>query len=159
MATPEAIRDRCIALIKALTPAADTGVRFDPYRNEGDGDFQGWAEANPASCLRRFQVRTSGASWVPEVSNMDTEEHRLTLTVLVAYPHSHRWGTDNALDRDDVMDQDAFAIDELIGMLGGANFTGSHDCCWLEGAVPEIVRGSAVDFVSLSYTYNYSRTR
>lgn len=158
--TPESIRDRIIAVIEALTPTTEPTLKFRAYRNEGGADFQGWAEANPAAAHRRFQARHTGASVVPEVSNTDVEEHQLTVRVLVAYRQDHRWGTGGALDRDDVLDQDAFQIDEAIGMLGKANFTSPHaDATWIEGGVIEHVRGVACDFVQLELTYVYQRTR
>jgi hypothetical protein len=158
--TPEAIRDRALTVIEGLTPASDSGVKFRRYRNEGGADFQDWAESHPSGAQRRVQVRTSGASHVPEVSNTDMEEHRLTMTVLVAYPHTHRWGSANGLDRDDVMDQDAFQIDEAIGMLGRANFSSPYpDACWLEGGVTERVRGTSCDFIELQLVYLYQRSR
>lgn len=158
--TPEPIRDRIIAVIAALTPTSDSSVPFRAYRNEGGADFQGWAEANTTAALRRFQVRLTGSSTVPEVSNTDYEEHTLIASILIAYPQFHRWGAANALDRDDVMDQDAFQVDKAVGMLGGANFTSPHaDACWQDGAVMEHVRGQACDFVQFQMTYTYKRTR
>lgn len=159
--TPSAIRDRAITVIEGLTPTSDAGVKFRAYRNEGEGDFRAWAEANPAGCLRRFQVRTTGATETPPVSNFDHEEHQVTLEVTLAYPQSHRFGPDNALDRDDVMDDDAFAVDKAIGMQGGANFTPatSADACWIGGSPREVERGDGVDFVVLVFLYIYKRTR
>lgn len=158
--TPEAIRDRAITVIEALTPAADTSIKFRAFRNEHGADFQAWAEANPTSAQRRFQVRTTGGSVVPEVSNTSIEEHQVTLRVLVSYPHSHRWGRGAGLDRDDVMDQDTFQIDEAIGMLGKANFSSPYaNATWIEGAPREVIRGASCDFVELELVYIYQRTR
>lgn len=158
--TPEAIRDRALTVIESLTPASDSGVKFIRYRNEGGADFRAWAEANPAACRRRVQVRTAGRSIVPEVSNADVEEHRCTLTVLVAYPQTGRDGANQALDRDDTMDADAFQIDEAIGMLGKVNFTSPYaDATWIEGGVDDREEGNGVDFLVLTLTYIYKRTR
>lgn len=158
--TPAAIRDRAITVIEALTPGSDTGVKFRRYRNEGGADFQDWCETNPAGSRRRFQVRTTGGSVVPAVSNQDVEEHEVTLTVLVAYPQTGRDGGDQALDRDDTLDADAFQIDEAIGMLGKANFTSPYaDATWISGGVSDRIVGAAVDFLELRLTYIYKRTR
>lgn len=159
--TPAAIRDRAITVIEALTPGSLSNDKFRRYRNEGDGDFRAWAEANPSGCLRRFQVRTTGATETPPVSNFDHEEHQVTLGVTVAYPQTARFGADQALDRDDVIDQDAFQIDKAIGMQGGANFTPatSADACWISGSPAEIERGETVDFLVLVFVYIYKRAR
>ena len=158
--TPSAIRDRAITVVAALTPASDSGVGFRAYRNEGGADFQAWAEANPASCRRRFQIRTTGGTSTPLVSNTDEEEHQVTLTVLVAYPTTGRDGAAQALDRDDVMDADEFQIDVALGMLGRANFSGSYpDACWIEGAPMDRIDGASVTFIELRYTYIYRRVR
>lgn len=158
--TPEAIRDRAIAVIESLVPTTDRSLGFRSYRNEGGADFQAWAEAHPASAARRFQVRADGATETPPVSNTDVEEHRCTLRILVAYPQSHRWGTGAALDRDDVLDQDAFSIDKALGMLGAANFTSPHpDATWIEGSPVSRIVGGACDFVELTLTYLYWRER
>lgn len=159
--TPAAIRDRAITVIEALTPGTLSADRFRKYRNEGDGDFRAWTETNPAGCLRRVQVRTTGATETPPVSNFDFEEHQVTLTVTVAYPQTARFGADQSLDRDDVIDQDAFQIDKAIGMQGGANFTPATnaDACWIAGSPREIERGDGVDFLVLVFVYIYKRTR
>lgn len=160
--TPAAIRDRAITVIEALTPGSDSAVRFRAYRNEGGADFQEWAEANPAGCRRRFQVRTSGGTLTPPVSDTLVEEHQVTLTILVAYPQTSRDGRDAALDRDDTLDVDAFQIDKALGMLGGANFTGSYpNALWREdgsGIQPRIV-GTGVDFSEILLVFRYYRSR
>ena len=159
--TPAAIRDRALTVIEALVPGSLSADRFRRYRNEDDGDFRAWAESNPAGCLRRVQVRTTGATETPPVSNFDHEEHQVTLEVTVAYPQTHRYGEDAALDRDDVIDQDAFQIDKAIGMQGGANFTPatSADACWIGGSPRDIERGEGVDFLVLVMVFIYKRTR
>ena len=158
--TPSAIRDRALTVIEALTPTSDSALKFKRYRNEGGADFQSWAEEHPAACRRRFQVRTTGGSVVPEVSSQDVEEHRVTLLALIAYPQTNRDGTAGALDRDDTLDEDAFQIDKAIGMLGKANFTDPYaDATWIEGGVSDRIEGAAVDFVELQLTYIYKRTR
>lgn len=158
--TPSAIRDRAIAVIEALTATSDPGVKFRAYRNEGTADFQDWAEKNPAACRRRFQVRTTGGTFTPPISNTDEEEHQVTLSVLVAYPQTGRDGIKQALDRDDTLDEDAFQIDAAIGMLGRANFSTPYpDACWIEGTPIARIVGVAVDFVEFVLTYIYRRTR
>lgn len=160
--TPAAIRDRAITVIEALTPSTDSSVKFRKYRNEGGADFQEWAETNPASCRRRFQVRTEGGTVTPAVSDTLVEEHQVTLVVLVAYPQTGRDGADQALDRDDTLDLDAFQIDKALGMLGGANFTGAYpNALWRQegsGISPRII-GAAVDFAELRLVYRYFRSR
>lgn len=157
--TPAAIRDRAITVIEALVPSTD--VRFRAYRNEGGADFQQWCEDNPASCRRRFQVRTEGGTLTPPVSDTLVEEHQVTLVILVAYPQTNRDGRDAALDRDDTLDVDAFQIDKAIGMLGKANFTPPTyaDATWIEGSPADRIVGDAADFLELRLTYIYKRSR
>lgn len=158
--TPEAIRDRAITVITALTPASGSDVKFVAYRNEGGADFRAWAEQNPDACRRRFQVRSRGGTETPPVSNTVIDEHQVTLTVLVAYPQTGRDGAGQALDRDDTLDADAFQIDKAIGMLGAANFTPSTaDACWISGSPADREEGDGVDFLVLELTYLYWRTR
>lgn len=160
--TPAAIRDRAITVIETLTPGSDTGVRFVAFRNEGAAAFQDWCEANPAGCRRRFQVRTEGGSANPGISDTVTTEQYVTLTVLVAYPQTHRDGRDAALDRDDTLDVDIFQIDEAIGLLGGANFSGAHpDAHWMQESpgIQNRITGSGVDFGQAIYVYRYIRAR
>lgn len=158
--TPEAIRDRMIAVIEALTPVSDSGVRFRAYRNEGGANFQAWAEANPAGARRRFQVRTAGSTSTPPVSNTDVEEHQVEVTITVAYPQTGRDGRGQALDRDDTADADAFQIDRACGMLGKASFTSPHaDATWIEGVPRDRIVGDACDFIEIVYVMIYKRAR
>lgn len=158
--TPSAIRDRAIAVIEALTPSTDSAVKFRKYRNEGGADFQEWCEANSAACRRRFQVRTEGGTSTPPVSDTLVEEHQVMLTVHVAYPQTGRDGRDQALDRDDTLDADAFQIDKAIGMLGKANFTSPYaDATWIEGSPADRIVGNGVDFLELRLVYIYKRSR
>lgn len=163
--TPDLIRDRIIAVITALTPHTVAGDRFRPYRNEGGGDFQAWAEANAVGCRRRFQVRRYGVSEPPDVSNEDFEERNVTFRILVAYPQTHRDGAGAALDRDDAMDADMFQIDHAIGMCGRANLSPPYpDACWqpsANGVTSEItdpIDGRGVDFVQIFVSYSYRRS-
>lgn len=131
--TADAIRDRAITVIGELVADSLAETRFLPSRNENEGNFDRWANGNPAAALRRFQVRTRGTDRVPEVSNHDLEEHVVELIVRVAYPKTHRFGDDNALDRDDVIDQDRHAIENAIGLRGAHNFTTPWpDATWLD---------------------------
>lgn len=158
--TPAAIRDRAITVIEALTPSSDVTTRFRKSQNMSEADFQAQCETNPTGCERRFQVRCDGSTEAPPVSDTLVEEHRCTLSVLVAYPQTQRWGRDAALDRDDVIDEDRFQIDKAVGMLGKANFTSPYaDATWVEGAPPDRIVGAAVDFLELRYAYIYKRAR
>jgi hypothetical protein len=154
--TASAIRDRCHVLIEALTPTSDTRTRFRSFRNEGAADFDEWAEANPTACLRRFQIRDDGSEDPPEVSNTDTDLRHITLIVKVAYPHTGRHGTDGALDRDDVMDQDWGLINGKLGIYGRSNFSGSHDCTPL-GAERSVERGATVDVLVVTVRLSFYR--
>jgi len=151
-ATAEAIRDRAIALIKALTPTKLTGNRFDPYRNEGAGDFISFAQDTPQ--FRRFQARDVGDDAPPAVSNTQVEERELTLEVRVSYPQTARTGRDNALDRDDAIVADWKLIDHAIGILGAGNFSGANDCTPL-GATKSVERVGKVDFLVVRARFRF----
>lgn len=131
--------------------------KFRKYRNEGGGDFIEWAEKNPGSAFRRFQVRDNGEDSIVEVSNMDFDERRVTFLITIAYPQTARTGPDQALDRDDVMDDDFHAIDYLVGIYGRGNFSGTNDCTPL-GLTKTVVRGTSCDFLELEGTYIYRRS-
>jgi hypothetical protein len=158
--TPEAIRDRILTVIEALSPASDVRVPFRRYRNEGGANFQAWADAHSTGARRRFQVRTRGLTQVPAVSDTLVEEHQLEVTITVAYPQTGRDGPNQALDRDDTADADQFQIDRAVGMLGKANFTAPYpDATWIEGVPKERVEGEQCDFVELVYVMIYKRAR
>lgn len=157
--TEEAIRDRAIALIALIAPHINAGDAFNPFRNPRAADFYAEMEAAPASAVRRYQVRTSGNGGPPEVSNSDFEEMPVTLTILVAYPQIHRWGSDNALDRDDVIESDRKLIQKAIGIYGRANFSPPHpDACWRSGNYQTIRGGRGVDYLEIVQAMTYRGT-
>lgn len=160
-----AIRDRGHSLVEALTPALLASDKFRRYRNEGKGDLEDWAETNAAGCLRRFQIREVSDVEPPVTSNLTEERVILTLEFRMAYPQSHRYGSDNALDRDDVMNSDWKQIKyELCGSGGDArsNFTtataGSYDCTPLLSVKQVNERGGKVDFLVARLQYEYLRS-
>lgn len=157
LTVPSSIRDRAIAVIAALVPNTVLGVAFVRHRNERDGDFVKWATANPTAALRRFQVRQSGDDG-PAVSNTDTEERRLKLTITVAYPQTARFGRDNALDRDDVITEDYKQLDFAIGIYGRQNFADPYPDAMPLGFTPqEMVAGDGVDFLVIEEVFVYQR--
>lgn len=163
--TAESIRDRIIAVIVALTPSLLASDLYVEYRNELGADFRDWCEDNPAAALRKFQVRRIADASPAEVSNSDHEERIVSFRVLVAYPQTHRYGGDNASDRDDVMDADQMKIDYAIGMCGRANLAPPYpDACWRGSGNGETsgirarIEGDDVDFVEIVVSYAYQRT-
>lgn len=155
--TQAAIRDRARALIEALTPSSLTGDRFRSHRNEAGADFQTWAEANPAAALRRFQARFDGSEDRPEVSNTDVDLRHATMVILIAYPHTARYGADQAMDRDDVIDLDWGLINGKVGIYARAQYSGTHDATPL-GAEKSIIRGASCDFLEVRARYSHFRT-
>jgi hypothetical protein len=151
------IRDWIVTLISQVAPVILPGTGFVPYRNEGDGDFVAWCEANPTSSLRRYQVRDTGVDVPPDVSNLDVEWRTVTFSILVAYPQSHRYGAQNALDRDDAMSTDQINIESAVGLRGYANFTGANpNASWmLDGYSVERRIGGACDFLIITQTMGY----
>jgi hypothetical protein len=154
--TPSAIRDQVRTILSQVDPVSLTGTRFRDFRNEGKADFREWAEAHPTSALRRYQVRNIGNDEPPEVSNTVFETRRLTLEILIAYPQDNRAGRDNAMDRDDIIDEDWDYIDFNIGLCGRVNFYTTHDCTPL-GCTKEIERGTTCDFMVIRAEYQYQR--
>ncbi len=159
LATAEAIRDRIYNLIEELTPTTDA-TRFRRYRNEWGADFIGAAEANPAAMLRRFQVREVSDDEPPEASGVTEERVIVRYQLLIAYPQSHRYGRDNAVDRDDVMNEDWKAINLRVGIYGRGNFStstdGSYDATPL-GAVRDMERGDGVDLLVIDVPFEFYR--
>mgnify|MGYP001566961644 CR=1 FL=1 len=155
VATLESLRDRIIVLITALTPTSLTGDKFRGSLDESEADFRKAAEAAPAGCLRRFQVRNDGSDDLPAVSNADTAQLRAKLRILVAYPQTHRYGGSAGRDRDDVIDQDWRKINFSVGVYGRANFSTTHDCTPL-GCRKEVEIGtSGVDYLVIAFEANY----
>jgi hypothetical protein len=158
--TATLIRDRIVTVIRALTPTYDTGVKYIPFNNELDADFRKWANENAPAADRRFQVRDTGDDETPEVTNHDVEEEFVSFDVLVAYPQTNRWGSENALDRDDVMRQDQDQIKQAIGMDGAANFASPYPDACFRPESSNIVRerDGACDFIVMRCVYSFYRS-
>lgn len=153
-ATIETIRDRIIALITALTPTSLTGDKFRVSRDESMADFRAMCESNPPACLRRFQVDDDGTDELPLVSNMDASRLRVTFTIQVAYPNTHRYGTGAGRDRKDVIDEDWRRLNFAIGAYGRANFSGTNDCTPL-GAMKEVEKAEKVTYLVATASFEY----
>lgn len=151
--TPELLRNRIATLITALAPTSDPGVRFLQSRDESAANFPAWCEANPAACLRRFQVRSGGARGQPDVSNVDVARHEASFVIRIAYPNTHRYG--GGRDRDDVMDEDFRKIDVSIGLFGRANFSSTNDCTPLGLERLDDERDEKVSFLSFVWRALY----
>jgi hypothetical protein len=157
--TVAAIRDRIVACIEAITPEMQASPRFRAYRQEGPGDFVAWAEQQPAAALRRFSVRSFAAPTEPSVSNTDVERVRVVFEVSIAYPQSHRYGAQNALDRDDVAQDDRDLIRNAIGLNGGANFVSPYPpATFIESQPAVLLQGASCDFHILRQTMEFART-
>lgn len=161
MATTEAaIRNRMIDVIRELVPASLSDHRFREMPNEAGADPFQWAIDNPLAAFRAYQVRTSGGSDLPIASDPDVEEWIVTLTIVVAYPQDARAGDGQALSRDDVYEEDKFQIDKATGRLARANFSAPYpDAVWKESRIEERDRRAGVDFLVLTHTLFYLRTR
>jgi hypothetical protein len=153
------VRDRIAALITAMTPTSLASDTFRNYRYESDGEIRPWALGNPG-CLRRFSVRQVPGDRVPLVSNVNQEQVRITIEIVVCYPQSHRYGDTAALGRDDVIRADSLQIDKATGMYGRANFASgsAYDACWVDGEV-DVEQDEGVDFLVLKHTYLIYQSR
>jgi hypothetical protein len=156
LATAESIRDRVYTLIEALTPTSLSSDKFRRYRNEGGADFDAAMEKNPSAAFRRFQVRETGDDEIPETSSGTEERVRIRYTLRMAYPQTHRYGGANAMDRDDVINQDWKAINYTVGMYGRGNFSGTNDCTPL-GAMKTRESGQGVDYLVVTLEFEYLR--
>lgn len=153
--TKEAIRDHIIALITAIDPDVMSGDRFRAYRNERGAKFVEAMEAAPAGALRRFQVRDTGQDEPPAVSSVDHERQLVTFQIQISYPQTGRYGADQALDRDDVMESDRKQLEQTVGLYGQANFvTPNPDAGWRDCTVDR-VEGDAVDFLVVTLTLEF----
>jgi hypothetical protein len=155
--TAAGIRDQIYTLIEALTPASLSADKFRRYRNEGDADFDAWAEKNPAASLRRFQVREVGDDEPPLTSSTIEERVRVRFEIRMAYPQNHRYGAANGMDRDDVINADWLRLNFAIGIYGRSNFSGTNDCTPL-GAVKVRESGGKVDYLVVTAEYEHVRS-
>jgi hypothetical protein len=161
--TASEIRDRIYAVIEGLVPDMLGGDLFRRYRNELDADFRAWCTANAAGAFRRFQVRDTGRRELPDNSETGYEFHVVTFEILVAYPQTHRYGSDNAMDRDDVAYDDARLINAAVGWAAKPNFTFSAGPPAIPDATPlgaferdrQSVRG--VDLLVVEARFRYIR--
>ena len=157
LATAAAIRDRVHVLVEAITPTSHSGVKFLRVRNERDGKIEEWAAKNIPACLRRFQARQVQADEPPATSSVVEERVRLNLELRVCYAQDGRFGRDNALDRDDVINEDWKAINAALGVYGRANFSSTHDCTPMP-ATMEMERVDGIDFMVVKLQYEYLRS-
>lgn len=156
LATADAIRDRVIAIIEALSPSP-ARPPFLRYRHEGGADFVDWAQKNPTACLRRLKARDDGREQDPDVSSLIEEDAQLLVIIEIAYPQTSRLGHDAALDRDDVMRSDWKQINFAIGWAGRANFSGANDCTPL-GASKRTDERIGVDLMVIEARFRYWRS-
>lgn len=118
--TPAAIRDRLVAIIAGIVPTTEAGVPFREHRHESL-DLRAFAEKEPEACFRLFEVRYSGARLPPEVSDTDVESEERSFEVAIAYASTNQFG--DALDRDDVIDQDVNRVNHYVGTNGYGTVT------------------------------------
>lgn len=155
--TDGAIRDRIVTVIEGLTPTVLAGEIFRAYRNEGDGDFEAWAEEFPNAARRRFQVRVVGDDQPAEVTNLDVELRSATIVLTVAYPQTGRDGKDQALERDDTVAADAQQIEDAIGPRGKANFSAPYAAATIFYPDWQRDSGSSCDFLVMTFAVTFYR--
>lgn len=162
--TGGAIRDRIIALVKALAPTVDSSVAFRPYENQGGANFRKFCRGAPMGSERLYQVRDVTTRQPADASNTDVEARMVTFDVIVAYPQTHQWGVDAGLDRDDAMDADRKLIENAIGRNGYGNFANDYpNASWIgESAAGsqtattfERTDDDPVDFLVIRQTMRY----
>jgi hypothetical protein len=154
--TIAAIRDRMIAVIKALSPGLMSATPFEPHQ-EDRVDFAEWCEAHPTAALRRFSVRDTGSSLPPDVTNTDVEWRKVGFDIVLAYPVTNTYGDQNSLDRDDVMESDRVQVEQAVGIGGGANFSGSYPNATWSDTQTSTLRGEAVDLLVIRQEFGFWR--
>lgn len=125
--TIETIRENMETLIHALTPTSHAQVKFRVER--GEVPFREWCQANPTASFRRYAIEQTGRSEPGEVTNLDIEEVRTELEIMVAYPKEWgRYGPQNIQDLRDTLDADAMQLRNAVGHKGNADWVaGQHD--------------------------------
>ena len=142
------------AVIAALVPSTEARTGFRHGRAEAD--FRRWCEANPAASFRRFEVRLADQVYEP-LSTTSVDEQRLTLTVVVAYPHGDQQSRRAALGRDDVQRADRHQIEAAIGLIDLANFVDPR-AKWTSGTTTR-TRGTGVDFLTIRQDFTFYRSQ
>lgn len=152
--TFETIRNQQATVIEALTPAAQSGVRFIRHR---EGTFMDWVEANPKACMRRFQISSNFDMEQGPTADGSVEGCRHTMELRVAYPlMMGRYGPENDRDMDDMMMADLHAIDAAIGLNGASNYVASQHICRKTTQDKDDVEGARV--FSVTYEVLYDRS-
>lgn len=147
------IREDRRNIVESLNPAQLNKVKFREYNR--DGDFREWAEANPAACFRRFQIRDLATYEIPLISDMVAEEVQTQFEVIVAYPADGRFGSDIVNGLEDAIRSDQVRIESRIGAMSNANYPSGLNLFQL--ASVEIEREGAVYFLSCTFDVDFYR--
>lgn len=153
--TPGTIRDRMLVLIEAIVPAVHAGQRFRAHREQLS--FRAWAEANPAACLRRFTVRSAGATTQARVTSTQYEQVEDDFVIEIAYPNDARHGAKPALGVDDVVASDAVKVEAAVGVSSADSALKLAASIFRPGDVIRDDAG-AVTFLSITYRVEYARS-
>lgn len=152
--TAEAIRDRILDVLEALTPRALSEYAFLRHQEDGDGDFVTWVETYPQSCLRRVHVRQVSDEG-PETTAGDVAWVRVMFEIAIAYPHSNAYGTDSGLDRDDVIEQDTDQIKHAVGEWGAGRFVSPYPEATWEGGDESVAIVNGADVLIIRQTMGF----
>lgn len=150
----EAIRDRQIAIIQALTPSMLAGNKFRVALDEID--FRDWADAKPLAAFRRFTIADLFEYEDPEVSGGDVEFVRTREEIAIAYPRDYRYGTDNSRDASDCMRSDMRQINTAVGIWGTNNYVAGSTA--ITELSTDIERTEAVTLLVMSYAVYFYRS-
>jgi hypothetical protein len=156
--TFEAIRDKQIQVVEALTPTAHSGVKFEAARDEQD--FREWASSHRAAAFRRFTIVNAFDYQAPEVDTHDVVFERMTAQVVVAYPvGGGRYGAENRRDMRDLIDTDFRQIDRALGPYGQnlGNWVDGQSLC-LRTSV-DVSEDGDIFFLLLNYEIGFYRAR
>lgn len=152
--TIDSIRDSFEASVAALTPSSASGVGFEAGWSEKP--LREWAESNPASCFRRFEIMRTGTQEPGEVELLGVGEKLASLELVVAYPREllGQYGVGNLRDMQALIQADADLIIDTIGGAGYANWpAGLLDC----QETDSIEDGGAVSFLVIDMQIRFYR--
>jgi hypothetical protein len=129
--TYEAIRDRQIVLVEALTPTSMSATGFRVSRDTED--FRGWADKSDVAAFRRFSISEFFSEDLPEVSDESEEWIDGTQEIDIAYDKGKgsKYGRGRRRDMNDIMREDEHLIRKALGAYGRGNYTMQVATPWL----------------------------
>lgn len=150
--TFEAVRNSQFDAIEGITPSSLDYAKFAKHRAEQD--FRTWCEENPQACFRRVSIVNLFDYEPPQISNTDVEFVEGREEIVIAYPMDYRYGGDAMRDMRDIINEDMYDLDNVLGHRGTGNYTDAHAV--LRSEMVEEAEG--VLFLTLGYVFRFNRS-